>query len=121
MGYFIAKKLMIGVGFGYDNESSLFKTNPDSEISNASLADSMINVWFTGLPDVFSNGTSYANHYYELYNLVAASVNNDLTYSKTLMTISPFLDTTFNLEKVTLFSLMVHTEWHLEKKKLKML
>ena len=27
-GYFIVKNLMIGVGFGYDNESSLFKTNP---------------------------------------------------------------------------------------------
>ena len=25
MGYFIAKKLMIGVGFGYDNETSLSK------------------------------------------------------------------------------------------------
>ena len=99
MGYFIAKKLMIGVGFGYDNETSLFKTNPDSEISNASLSDSMMNVWFTGLPDVFSNGTSYANHYYELYNLVAASVNNDLTYSKSLMTISPFFRYNFQLRK----------------------
>ena len=82
MGYFIANKLMLGVGFGYDNETSLFKTNPDSEISNASLADSMINVWFTGLPDVISNGTTYADHYFELYSLVAASVDNDLTYSK---------------------------------------
>ena len=60
MGYFIANKLMLGVGFGYDTETSLFKTNPDSEISNASLADSMINVWFTGLPDVTTNGTTYA-------------------------------------------------------------
>ena len=99
---------MIGVGFGYDNESSLFKTNPDSEITNASLADSMINVWFTGLPDLATNGTTYTNHYYELYSLVSASVNNDLTYSKTLMTISPFLDTTFNLEKEILFFLTVH-------------
>ncbi len=98
-GYFIVKNLMIGVGFGYDNESSLFKTNPDSEITNASLADSMINVWFTGLPDIATNGTTYTNYYYELYSLVSASVNNDLTYSKTLMTISPFLRYNFQLRK----------------------
>ena len=98
-GYFIVKNLMIGVGFGYDNESSLFKTNPDSEITNASLADSMINVWFSSLPDLATNGTTYINHYYELYSLVSASVNNDLTYSKTLMTISPFLRYNFQLRK----------------------
>ena len=99
MGYFIANKLMLGVGFGYETETSLFKTNPDSEITNASLADSMINVWFTGLPDVTTNGTTYANHYFELYSLVAASVDNDLTYSKTLMTISPFVRYNFQLRK----------------------
>jgi len=99
MGYFIANKLMLGVGFGYDTETSLFKTNPDSEISNASLADSIINVWFTGLPDVTTNGTTYADHYFELYSLVAASVDNDLTYSKTLMTISPFVRYNFQLRK----------------------
>ena len=99
MGYFIADKLMLGVGFGYDNQSSLFKTNTDSEISNASLADSMINVWFLGLPDVTNNGTTYANHYFELYSLVAASVNNDLTYSKSLITIAPFVRYNFQLRK----------------------
>ena len=99
MGYFIADKLMLGVGFGYDNESSLFKTNTDSEIVNASLADSMINVWFLGLPDVTTNGTTYANHYFELYSLVAASVSNDLTYSKSLITISPFIRYNFQLRK----------------------
>tara|TARA_B100001093_G_C26727957_1_gene970841 strand:- start:365 stop:1249 length:885 start_codon:yes stop_codon:yes gene_type:complete len=98
-GYFVADKLMIGVGFGYDSETSLFKTNPDSEISNASLADSMINVWFTGLPDVTTNGTTYADHYFELYSLVAASVDNDLTYSKKLMTISPYVRYNFQLRK----------------------
>ena len=98
-GYFIANKLMLGVGFGYETETSLFKTNPDSEITNASLADSMINVWFTGLPDVNMNGTTYATHYFELYSLVAASVDNDLTYSKTLMTISPFVRYNFQLRK----------------------
>ena len=90
---------MLGVGFGYETETSLFKTNPDSEITNASLADSMINVWFTGLPDVDMNGTTYATHYFELYSLVAASVDNDLTYSKTLMTISPFVRYNFQLRK----------------------
>ena len=99
MGYFIANKLMLGVGFGYETETSLFKTNPDSEITNASLADSMINVWFTALPDVNMNGTTYATHYFELYSLVAASVDNDLTYSKTLMTISPFVRYNFQLRK----------------------
>ena len=99
MGYFVANKLMLGVGFGYDTETSLFKTNPDSKISNASLADSMINVWFTGLPDVITNGTTYADHYFELYSLVAASVDNDLTYSKTLITISPFVRYNFQLRK----------------------
>ena len=98
-GYFITNKLMLGVGFGYETETSLFKTNPDSEITNASLADSMINVWFTGLPDVNMNGTTYATHYFELYSLVAASVDNDLTYSKTLMTISPFVRYNFQLRK----------------------
>ena len=98
-GYFITNKLMLGVGFGYETETSLFKTNPDSEITNASLADSMINVWFTGLPDVDMNGTTYATHYFELYSLVAASVDNDLTYSKTLMTISPFVRYNFQLRK----------------------
>jgi len=99
MGYFIANKLMIGLGFGFDNETSLFKTNPDSEISNASLADSMINVWFAGLPDVTTNGTTYADHYFQLYSIVAASVDNNLTYSKTLMTISPFVRYNFQLRK----------------------
>tara|TARA_B100000886_G_scaffold334462_1_gene290018 strand:+ start:1278 stop:2162 length:885 start_codon:yes stop_codon:yes gene_type:complete len=99
MGYFIANKLMLGVGLGYETETSLFKTNPDSEITNSSLADSMINVWFTGLPNVNMNGTTYATHYFELYSLVAASVDNDLTYSKTLMTISPFVRYNFQLRK----------------------
>ena len=99
MGYFIANKLMLGVGLGYETETSLFKTNPDSEITNASLADSMINVWFTGLPDVNMNGTTYATHYFELYSLVAASVDNDLTYSRTLVTISPFARYNFQLRK----------------------
>ena len=98
-GYFIANKLILGIGFGYDTETSLFKTNPDAAISNASLADSMIDVWFTGLPDVTTNGTTYADHYFQLYSTVAASVDNNLTYSKTLMTISPFVRYNFQLRK----------------------
>ena len=76
MGHFIANELTLGVGFGYETETSLFKTNPDSEITNASLADSMINVWFTGLPNVNMNGTTYATHYLELYSLVANSTSS---------------------------------------------
>jgi len=90
---------MIGVGFGYDSETSLFKTNEDSRVTSASLADSLTNVWFTGLPNVIENGTTYANHYFELYSLLAASVNNDLTYSKTMMSIAPFARYNFQLRK----------------------
>ena len=99
MGYFIANKLMLGVGFGFDNETSLFKTNPDSEISNASLAESMINIWFLGLPDITTNGTNYADHYLELYSIVAALVDNNLAYFKTLITISTFVRYNFQLRK----------------------
>jgi hypothetical protein len=90
---------MIGVGFGYDTETSIFKTNADSKIASASLSDSLTNVWFTGLPDVITNGTTYADHYFELYSLVAASVNNDITYSKTMMNIAPFVRYNFQLRK----------------------
>jgi len=99
VGHFIANKLMIGVGFGYDSETSIFKTNADSKIASASLSDSLTNVWFTGLPDVITNGTTYADHYFELYSLVAASINNDITYSKTMMNIAPFVRYNFQLRK----------------------
>ena len=112
---------MVGVGFGYDSETSLFKTNADSKITSASLTDSLTNVWFSGLPDVENNGTTYANHYFELYSLVAASVDNDITFSKSLMSIAPLLDITSHLEKVTQFLLTVLTDTLVEKKKLKML
>jgi hypothetical protein len=97
IGYHLADKFMFGLAFGYDNETSLFKTNADSKLSSASLTDSLTNVWFSELPDVATNGTSYANHYYELYSLLAASANNDLTYSKSLLSIAPFVRYDFKL------------------------
>ena len=97
--YYLADKLMVGVGFGYDSETSLFKTNADSKITSASLTDSLTNVWFSGLPDVENNGTTYANHYFELYSLVAASVDNDITFSKSLMSIAPFVRYNFTFRK----------------------
>ncbi len=98
-GYFVADRLMVGLGFGYDSETSLFKTNADSKLTSASLTDSLTNVWFTGLPGVATNGNSYANHYFELYNLLAASADNDLTYSKSLLSVSPFVRYNFKLRK----------------------
>ena len=99
VGHYIADKFMVGVGFGYDSETSLFKTNADSKVTAASLSDSLMNVWFTSLPNVTSNGTTYANHYFELYSLVAASIDNDLTYSKTMMSIAPFVRYNYQLKK----------------------
>lgn len=98
-GYFVADKFMIGLGFGFDSETSLFKTNADSKLTSASLTDSLTNVWFTSLPGVSENGNTYANHYYELYSLLAASANNDITYSKSLLSIAPFLRYNFKLRK----------------------
>jgi len=97
IGYHLADKFMIGLAFGFDNQSSLFKTNSDSKLTSASLTDSLTNVWFSGLPDVATNGTSYANHYYELYSLLAASANNDLTYSMSMISIAPFVRYDFKL------------------------
>ena len=97
VGYFVLDKLMIGIGFGYENESSIFKTNSDDKVSNASI-DSLTS-WFTGLPDFSNNGSSYLQHYYEIYGLVSSSVNNDLTFSKTLLTFSPYARYIFQLKK----------------------
>ena len=101
VGYFVLDKLMIGIGFGYENESSIFKTNSDDKVSNASI-DSLTS-WFTGLPEFSNNGSSYLQHYYEIYGLVSSSVNNDLTFSKTLLTFHHMLDITFNSKKVIQF------------------
>ena len=97
VGYFVLDKLMIGIGFGYENESSIFKTNSDDKVSNASI-DSLTS-WFTGLPEFSNNGSSYLQHYYEIYGLVSSSVNNDLTFSKTLLTFSPYARYNFQLKK----------------------
>ena len=93
----VLDKLMIGIGFGYENESSIFKTNSDDKVSNASI-DSLTS-WFTGLPEFSNNGSSYLQHYYEIYGLVSSSVNNDLTFSKTLLTFSPYARYNFQLKK----------------------
>lgn len=98
-GYFVIDQLMLGLGLGFENESSLFKTNEDSDLANASLADSLTNVWFTNLPGVSENGNTYANHYNELYYLLYASSNNDITYSKSMISVSPFARYNFKLKK----------------------
>ncbi|MGC6470913.1 MAG: hypothetical protein ACON4E_06555 [Flavobacteriales bacterium] len=98
-GYFIADQFMFGLGFGYESETSLFKTNEDSKLANASLADSLMNVWFTNLPNVNENGNTYEYHYNQLYYLLAASANNDLTHSRSVLSISPFVRYNFKLRK----------------------
>ena len=98
-GYFVADQLMIGLGFGFENESSLFKTNADSELENASLADSLTFVWFSNLPDFNENGLNYETHYNELYYLLYASADNDITVSKTMISIAPFARYNFKLKK----------------------
>ena len=103
VGYFVLDKLMIGIGFGYENESSIFKTNSDDKVSNASI-DSLTS-WFTGLPDFSNNGSGYLQHYYEIYGLISSSVNNDLTFSKTLLTFSPYARYNFQLKKGNSFFL----------------
>ena len=91
LGYFIDKNLQAGLGFGYTSKSTLFRTGTDSQIANADLADSLMGVWFNSLPEVESMGATYATNYYELYNLIAASVNTNLTTSLTMLNITPFI------------------------------
>jgi hypothetical protein len=90
-GYFIDDNFQAGLAFGYVSSNTSFRTGSDSKVANADLADSLMGVWFNGLPDVESQGATYANHYYELYNLIAASVNTNLTTSTTMLNITPFL------------------------------
>lgn len=98
-GYFIADQLLLGLGFGFESNSSLFKTNEDDKLENASLANNLMNNWFTNLPDVNENGLNYENHYNELYYLLYASVDNDITVSKNLISIAPFARYNFKLRK----------------------
>ena len=90
-GYFISNNFQAGLGFGFTSRSSVFRTGADSQVANADLADSLMGVWFNGLPDVESMGATYSNNYYELYNLIAASVNTNLTTSLSMMNITPFV------------------------------
>lgn len=90
-GYFISNNFQAGLGFGYTSSSTVFRTGADSKVANADLADSLMGVWFNNLPDVESMGATYANNYYELYNLIAASVNTNLTTSLTMLNITPFV------------------------------
>jgi hypothetical protein len=90
-GYFIDKNFQAGLGFGFTSRSTVFRTGADSQVANADLADSLMGVWFNGLPDVESMGATYANNYYELYSLIAASVNTNLTTSLTMLNITPFV------------------------------
>jgi hypothetical protein len=90
-GYFIDKNFQAGLGFGYQSNSTVFKTGPDAAITNASLNDSIMGVWFSSLPDVNTAGQTYADAYYSLYYLIAGSVNNSLTTSVSMINISPFV------------------------------
>ena len=90
-GYFIEKNFQAGIGFGYHSHSTSFKTSADSKITNADLSDSLMGVWFNGLPNVESAGSTYANRYYELYYLIAGSVNNTLTTDLSMINIAPFV------------------------------
>jgi hypothetical protein len=90
-GYFIVDNFQAGLGFGYSSRGTSFTTGSDSQVSNASLADSLMGVWFNNLPDVETQGATYSNNYNELYGLIAASVNTNLTTSMTMMNITPFV------------------------------
>lgn len=91
LGYFIDKNFQAGLGFGYISKSTLFRTGSDSKVANADLADSLMGVWFYNLPEVETSGETYENNYYELYNLINASVNTNLTTSLTMLNITPFI------------------------------
>lgn len=91
-GYFLSDNFMFGLGFGYSSHSTLFKTNEDSELAAASLlTDSLTGVWFNNTFGSDPNAVNYYNHYLELYSLIAASADNELTHSTTMMTIAPFV------------------------------
>ncbi|MEC8610332.1 MAG: hypothetical protein VXY06_01120 [Bacteroidota bacterium] len=98
-GYFVADQFMLGLGFGFENESSVFKTNADSKLENASLADSLMGLWFEDLPNVSEDGLNYENHYNELYFLLYASAENDITISKSMISVAPFARYNFKLRK----------------------
>lgn len=90
-GYFVADNFLIGLGLGYASQNTIFKTKNDPLVNNAALSDSLMNVWFSGLPDVQYLGSSYSTHYYELYRLLSASSNNDLTIKSSMLKIAPFV------------------------------
>lgn len=90
-GYFVADNFLIGLGLGYASENSIFKTKNDPLVNNAELSDSLMNVWFSDLPNVEYMGASYSAHYYELHRLLSAASDNDLTIKSSMLKIAPFV------------------------------
>lgn len=101
LGYTLADNFVFGVGFGYDNETSLFKTKVDPDLASANPSDSLINLFFTTLPGADANGISYMTHYSALYSLLAGQ--NDLTIKSSTFKIAPFVRYYHTLGKGSLF------------------
>ncbi len=87
-GYFVADNFLLGLGAGFSNENTVFKTKNDPAVVNASL-DSLFG-WFVQLPNVDYMGASYGLYYHDLYNLIASSNNNDLTLKRSMLKLAPF-------------------------------
>lgn len=101
IGYTILDNFVFGLGFGYDNQTSLFKNNPNSNLTNINPSDSIVNLAFINLPGSEMNGISYMMHYYELYSILA--VENDLSIISTTLKIAPFIRYYQKLGKGSLF------------------
>ena len=78
VGHFLADQFAMGIKGGFNNETSLLKSSP--------LTTDLLNL----SPDSVGNNLGAYPFNYDLYNLIAATANNDFTLSSMSWSVAPF-------------------------------
>jgi hypothetical protein len=102
LGYTLVNNFVFGIGFGYDNETNLFKTKVDPDLATHNPDSLNIITALSALSQPTNlNGVTHTQHYRALYSLLAGQ--NDLTIKSSTFKIAPFVRYYHTLGKGSLF------------------